>query len=333
MLKTQLDKYFQDSELQLIVKDVIGTANTVKIQADLLSAIDTYFSVSLDKMLFIESSIGVVFGFLLSDGARVVLKVFSPKLSLQYLEEMNRVQTIFSEAQFPAPAVLSSIFKWGQTHAGFYAYIEGEKEDAHQSNIRFELAKALARFSDIVDEHHLKPTDNSFHLASNKRLWPIPHNALFDLKRTTRGAGWIAEKAQKARKILNSSSFVKRLAHTDWGCKNAVFQGGCLTGIFDWDSLGAMSETEMVGRAAAQFTADWKSGIKVTPTPEEGRLFVEAYAKCRHKKWTLEEYQIISASTDYLIATIARFEHARGHKEIHPYQDLLRARKDTSFLF
>lgn len=123
------------------------------------------------------------------------------------------------------------------------------------------------------------------------------------------------------------------LAHTDWGTKNALFVDNKLVGLFDWDSLGAMSEVEMVGRAAAQFTADWEAGFKVTPTPLEGRLFVKAYEKYRDKKFSKNEYKIISAAADYLITIIARFEHAGKNIATHPYQDLLSACGKKSFLF
>lgn len=170
-------------------------------------------------------------------------------------------------------------------------------------------------------------------MAGNNRLWPIPHNILFDLEKSARGAGWIAEKARRAKRILATDKAIKKLAHTDWGVKNAIFDQGQLKGIFDWDSLGAMSEPEMVGRAAAQFTADWESPFKITPTPEESRQFIKFYEEAKGKRFTPQEYKIISASADYLIAIIARFEHAGNNPVIHPYQDLLHDCGDNSFLF
>jgi hypothetical protein len=99
-----------------------------------------------------------------------------------------------------------------------------------------------------------------------------------------------------------------------------------------WDSLGTMSECQMVGQAAAQFTADWESGFKITPSPLEGQEFVKAYEHFRQLRFSDEEYKIISAACDHLIATIARFEHAGGGKE-HPYQDLLKECGVKSFLY
>ncbi|MBD1848238.1 hypothetical protein H6F89_33805 [Cyanobacteria bacterium FACHB-63] len=36
--------------------------------------------------------------------------------------------------------------------------------------------------------------------------------------------------------------------------------------VYDWDSLCAASEAEMVGRAAAQFTAQWDIPAPLTPS-------------------------------------------------------------------
>ena len=191
----------------------------------------------------------------------------------------------------------------------------------------------MADFIRIVDKYNLQPLANFFQQAANKRLWPLPHNVLFNLEKSYRGAGWIAKKAAIAKKIVAQGNFKKILAHTDWGTKNSIFSNKKLIGIFDWDSLGSMSEPEMVGRAAAQFTADWESGYMITPSPEEGRLFVKEYQYYRGKKFTEEEYKIISSSADYLIGIISRFEHAGNNPEIHPYQDLLRMCGKNSFLF
>lgn len=332
MLADYLKLYFKDQELRDIFKDVIGTDQPKEIQPLLDKQTRKYLNSSIKDILFIQSSIGVVFGFLLENNQKITLKVYSPKLSESYLNEMNYAQDIFYKENFPAPQVLTPIFTFGNTHAGIYQLIDGEKEDGHKAVIRSELAKYLAEFIKIVDKHKIQPMKNFFQQAA-KRLWPIPHNVLFNLEKSSKGAGWIAKKALQAKKIIANKNFKKILAHTDWGVKNSIFQNNKLAGIFDWDSLGAMSEAEMVGRAAAQFTADWDSEYKITPSPQEGRLFVEEYQKYRGKKFTTDEYEIISASADYLISIISRFEHAGNNPKVHPYQDLLKICEQKSFLF
>lgn len=332
MIKHFLEDYFLDKDLKQIFKGVLGITDIDALEILISDSITPYIKSSIEKVLFIQSSIGVVFGFSLRNQENIVLKIYSPKISKEYLDKMNQVQELLSCENYPIPKVLSPIFQIGTTHAGLYSWIDGAKADAHKPDIREELAKHLAWFTTLVQKHQLKPLTNFFQQNSRKKLWPITHNSMFDFKKSTKGAGWIARKALCARKILNQSTLKPMLAHLDWGVKNASFKNSTLVGVFDWDSLGSMSELEMLGRACSQFTADWEFGLKITPSPIEAQLFIESYEKHRSKKFTLDEKIIISASADYHIATIARFEHAGPQSDIHPYQDLLRACGEKSFL-
>lgn len=331
-ISTQIQICFQDLDQKNIVTDILGCDIPEKIENLILTAVKPYLTSNIKKLLFIEPSAGVVFAFLLASGRKIVLKIFNRNTTYSYLERMNNIQSIFYGAGFPAPEVLSPIFKFNISHAGLYSFIEGHKENAHLPNIRAELAKYLAKFSELVDRYQFELLYTFMQLSAKGKLWPDPHNVLFDLKKSQRGAGWIAKKAREAKKILSASPYPKRLAHTDWDVKNTLFKDEKLVGVFDWDSLGTLSEPEMVGRAASQFTADWESGNKVTPMPEEGREFVAAYEKYRGRKFSPKEYKVISASADYLIALIARFEHAGSQPTVHPYQDLLKECGNKSFL-
>lgn len=335
IFKDFLIPYFkEDIELKNIVSDILGTADSKKIENLIYESISTHSKYEIEKILFLAPSAGVVFGFLLKSGKKIVLKIYNRRNSRSYLQEMNRIQQIFVDENFPAPHILSPIFSFHDTHAGIYSLIEGEKENSHDPIIRIELAKYLAKFSEIVDKHQFKPILTFMQESMKGKLWPIPHNVLFDFKKTSRGAGWITQKAITAKKILNVYKFPKKLAYTDWDVKNTIFKNKKLVGVFDWDALGSMSESEMVGRAAAQFTADWESGNKVTPTPSEARAFVKSYEEFRGRSFTRDEYTAVSASADYLIALISRFEHSGENASTnHPFQDLLRECNGKSFLF
>jgi hypothetical protein len=324
----------QDIDIKNIVNDILGTTDPHQI-ADLISQyISPYIKRDIEKILFLALSAGAVFGFLLTSGEKIVLKIYNKRNSLFYLEEMNRIQQIFVNENYPAPRILSPIFKFHNTHAGLYNYIAGVKENAHDPIIRTELAKYLAKFSEIVDKYQFKPI-KTFMQESMKggKIWPIPHNVMFDFKKTSRGAGWISKHAKNAKKGINKYKFSERLAYTDWDVKNTIFKNKQLVGVFDWDAVGSMSEQEMVGRAAAQFTADWESGNKVTPTPHEGREFVKSYEKFGGRSFDSDEYVVVSASADYLIALISRFEHSGPDSSKKPFQDLLKECNGKSFLF
>ncbi len=328
-----LESYFQDVDLKNIVMDIIGTADPKTIIALINKFALPYCDSRIEKIIFLEPSAGAVFGFQLESGRKVILKIFNKNITHDYLIKMNQIQAIFCDEKYPAPRVLSPIFQFNQRFAGLYELIEGNKENAHESDIRDELAKYLARFCEIVDKHQFNPLYTFMQVSMKDKLWPTPHNILFDLEKTAQGAEWIDDIAVKAREVLSKQIFKPQLAYTDWSVKNTIYKNKKLVGVFDWDALGCMSESEMVGSACAQFTADWESGNKVTPMPEEGRLFVRAYEFYRGKTFNEEEYRVISASADYLIALISRFEHAGDDPINHPYQDLLIECSDKGFLF
>jgi hypothetical protein len=328
-----LENYFQDADLKNIVTDIIGTSDPKAVISFINEFAAPHCDSKIEKILFLEPSAGAVFGFLLASGKKVILKLFNKNISHDYLLQMNDIQKIFYEEKYPAPAVLSPIFQFNRGYAGFYEFIEGNKENAHKSEIRDELALHLAKFSDIIDKHRFLPMNTFMQESIKNKLWPTPHNVLFDLEKTTQGAEWIDSKAKVAKQILDEQKFQKKLAYTDWSVKNTIYKDRKLIGVFDWDALGCMSEPEMVGSAAAQFTADWESGNKVTPTPDEARSFVKSYEKYRGRVFTKDELKIASASSDYLIALISRFEHAGGDPHNHPYQDLLKKCCGKSFLF
>lgn len=322
-----------DIDIKNIVQDILGTTHPDKIAELIQKTISPYIQEDIQKILFVAPCIGIVFGFLLQSGEKIILKIYNRENSRAYLEEMNRIQNIFVSENYPAPRILSPILDFHNTHAGLYSFLEGERENAHEPAIRIELAKYLAKFSEIVDKHQFIPIKTFMQKSMQGKLWPIPHNVMFDFKKTTRGAGWIAEHARQAKKIINKSHFPQRLAHCDWDVKNTIFKDKKLIGVFDWDSLGSMSEPEMVGHTACQFTADWESENKVTPTPEEGREFVKSYEEFRGRKFNPDEYKVASAAADFAIALISRFEHSGPDSSNHPFQDLLKACNGKSFLF
>jgi hypothetical protein len=323
----------EDIDIRNIVHDILGTTDPHKISELINQTVSPYLKNDIEKILFLEPCIGAVFGFLLTSGQKIILKIYNRKNTCAYLDEMNRIQQIFVNENYPAPKPLSPIFTFYNTHAGLYGFIEGKKENSHNPAIRAELAKYLAKFTEIVKKHQFKPIKTFMQESMQGKLWPVPHNVMFDLNKTSRGAGWIANHAKQARKIINTYNFPHQLAHCDWDVKNTIFKDNKLVGVFDWDSLGSMSEPEMVGRAASQFTADWESGNKVTPTPDEGRAFVAEYESHRGNSFTPDEYKVVSASADYLIALISRFEHSGTNASVHPFQDLLKECYGKSFLF
>ena len=101
-------------------------------------------------------------------------------------------------------------------------------------------------------------------------------------------------------------------AHMDWGSKNARFVRDTVCAVFDWDSLCQASKAEMVGRAAAQFTAQWDLPASLVPSPFETLAFVEEYERAAGRRFSRAEWPVIIASAEYLTAQIARLEAAHA---------------------
>ncbi|HSX19691.1 MAG TPA: phosphotransferase [Gammaproteobacteria bacterium] len=334
MIANHLCNYFKDLEDKAIFASVLGTDDVQAVESEILQLVKKQFKQDIKKVLFLIGSIGVVFGFELADGNKIVLKIFSQKITKQYLDEMHHVLQVLHAEQFPAPDALSDIFPIFDTYACFYNYISGEHPDAHRPEISRELAKYLAKFVVVVEKHDLKPMFNFVQQNSKDSFWAEPHNVLFDFAKTHAGSEWIEDKARKAREVLKQQTGTKMLAHIDWRVENSYFVDDKLVAVFDWDSLGSMSELELVGRIAAQFASNFgRSNYKSTPTPEEGRAFVAEYELYRNKKFNEQELTIISAAADDHVAYIARLEHALDMHKTGQFQLLLRELGDKSFLF
>jgi hypothetical protein len=114
--------------------------------------------------------------------------------------------------------------------------------------------------------------------------------------------------------------------HSDWGVKNARFRGDVICAVYDWDSLVAGSEAEMVGRASIQFTAQWDFPSKLTPDAAEEAAFVADYELARARPFSAVERRVVEAAATYSIAQIARLELAAGIERDDGFAAMLRAR-------
>jgi hypothetical protein len=180
----------------------------------------------------------------------------------------------------------------------FHELIEGEVEDARRPEIRDALAE-VARLGATIDPAGLPVADTPV-----EALWPVPHRVTIDYGRP--GGEWIDERALAARAVIADAALPLRPAHSDFSTKNVLFGGGRVRGVIDWDSLVAASEAEMVGRAAATFTAGWGRGCRVSPTPDEATAFVRAVEAARGRRYDELERWVINASADYITAMVAR---------------------------
>jgi hypothetical protein len=271
---------------------------------------------------FAGKSVGAVFGLVLADGAAVVLKLLPPTFAGSELRAIERCVAQLVAVGFPMPRPLGPLFPAGAGWAGFSELVDGSVLDAHEPAVRCTLAELLAELARLA----LDPRDLPIAATRRTTLWAAPHRLGLDYARP--GGAWIDARAEAAQQIARAAALREIAAHSDWGTKNALFRDGRLCAILDWDSLECASEAEMVGRAAAEFTAQWEFPAALAPTREEATAFVREYEAARGRALTANERAVANAAADYLVAQIARQELGADGE----YQRLLRATQDAPLI-
>lgn len=311
-----------DADTRRLARGALGSANPAD-HARLLERIAAeYLDSPAVRALFAEYSLGAVFGVRLSDGRDVVLKIYRAERSAAYLRAMQSVQGHVHSVGYPAPRPLSPVFRIGRRYASFQEYVAGNAANGHDTSVRTQLAHALADLVRVTDSL-AQPVFNPRPRRHPRHVWPTPHQRFFNLRGSTRGAGWLVPRIQRARRILNQATERPVLGHDDWSVRNTRFRRGRLVAVFDWDSLQNMDEAVLVGKAATTFTATWYIKCRVTPTPNEARAFVAAYEARRGHRFSRYDRTRIGAAADFAAAYTARLEHSLGKPKTEGYQALL----------
>ncbi len=303
---------FASREGRLLALSILGTADEVRIVGDLDSFCTARLGSGVKEAFFCELSVGAAFGLRLYDDRRVLLKVHPPDQTLRFLEAVYLVQRHLYARGFPCPEPICGPLSFARGLASVEAFVdEGEFADAHEPEIRREMAQALARVVELAGEvPDVEGLLQAWKLPPDHGLWPVPHNALFDFEATVAGAEWIDEIAGKAKKILDNSPGRMVVGHADWSVKHFRFKGGKVSVIYDWDSLRLDKETNLVGHTATHFPYTEYFDVPRRASPEEARYFVEGYESARGAPFSEEERAAVSAAATYGLAYTARCEHA-----------------------
>ncbi|MEO8549686.1 MAG: hypothetical protein ABI678_06925 [Kofleriaceae bacterium] len=277
---------------------------------------------------FACKSVGAVFGLTLADDSAVVLKLFPSTCDEAALRAIEACLARINQAGFPSPRPLAPLFQADQVWGAFYELIDGTVLDAHRVDVRRTLAHALAALTEIVIA--VDPTGLPTAPTRRHTLWGPPHRVGIDLGAA--GGEWIDARAAAAQHVVRESALPLIAAHLDWGTKNALFVDGKLRAILDWDSLMMATEAELVGRAAAQFTAQWAFPARLTPTRAEASAFAHEYEAARGRRFTPVEQRVANASADYLMAEIARQTFSGPDCADDEYRALLRETAATPLI-
>lgn len=300
-------------EGKILAESVLGTADPRRVASDLDAFCSSVLGSPVEGVLFCDISIGAVFGLRLGDARRVVLKAHRPAQDAGLLVSVHRVQLHLSNRGFPCPRPVLGPTPFGAGLANVDELVDaGEFADAHEPEIRREMARTLVRLVELASE---MPGEVRAPLGGRSwpkdGLWPPPHNALFDFESTAPGAEWIDEIAGEAKRIAEESAPVGTVVgHGDWSANQMRFEGSKVSVAYDWDSLRLDKETTFVGHTATHFPYTERLDIPTAPSPEEVRLFVEEYEAARVAPFSRRERAALFAAATYGLAYTARCEHA-----------------------
>lgn len=279
---------------------------------------------ALSGALFVKKSVGAVFGIVLESGEPAVLKLFNRSFQHNELSAMHHCLALAAAHGFPVPRQRSGIFEADHgVYGAFYAYLDGKHRDAHEPAVRRELARSLAELNALLaplDTAGLPPAP-----GRHDALWPPPQRIWEQRELDDEDTRFIDAHARAAQVTLKKSKLKAVASHLDWGAKNIRFHEDSVCAVYDSDSINAASEAECVGRAAAQFTAQWEIPALLTPTPQEAQAFVEEYQSAQGRRFSKAERAVAAASARYLVAQVARLELLSGVPEADNYRGLLRS--------
>jgi hypothetical protein len=293
-------------------RDVFATVDPALIAAAVDDFCAAHMGAGVGEYDFYAASVGSVHGVRLRDGRRVVVKVHRGDTDRDHLRAVQRVQQHLNNAQFPGPRPLLGPTPLARGLAVVESTLdEGIWADGHQSEVRRQMAAALARLVEICRPLAGLPGLKSIR-GSARDLWLAPHDRRFDFPGTSRGAEWIDGLACAANEQLDRlAGGPVVLGHGDFKIEHLRFRDGAVSAVYDWDSLGVGPEPVLVASAAYAFTADWsREDYQCVPTLDESLSFIADYETARGAPFTPEERQMTSAGMVSFLAYGARCEHS-----------------------
>lgn len=299
---------------------LFGTDDATEIVGLLAAFCGRSLDVGLRTVTFYKRSVGVVFGVLLNNDQRVVIKVHRPELIPDGLDGIRAVQSHLAERGLPAPKPLGGPLSLGHGIAAAEEMMDREgTSDVHDPYLRRVLVAGLCDFMEaatpMLGDVRL-PLVHPFDLPDGQ-LWPMPHDVRFDL--SLPGAEWVDELALRARSALHRYAGGMVVAHADWRIENVRLDRSGITAIYDWDSVCATPEAASVGANSATFTANWDDGpTDPYPSIEEMDAFVNEFEQTRGSAFTKEEREAAGAARIYTLAYSARCEHSDPVKNLLP---------------
>ena len=314
---------FRDRTYKADLGTLVGNRDFHQVESWVAELTQAQLGVPPSGALFAKKSVGAVFGIVLESGEPAVLKLFNKSLNHSELSAMHRCLAVAAAHGFPVARQRSEIFEAeAGVFAAFYGYLDGAHRNPHEPPVRRELARSLAELNALLEPIDARELPLS--PGRQEALWPAAQHIWEAREADDEDGQSIAAHGRAAQLALKKSKLRLVATHLDWGVKNIRFRDDAVCAVYDSDSVHAAAEAECVGRAAAQFTAQWDIPAVLTPSADEARAFVEEYQAASGRKFSRAERALAAAAARYAVAQEARLEHLSGVPEADNYRGLLR---------
>jgi aminoglycoside phosphotransferase (APT) family kinase protein len=338
-LRGRIAALLEDPLDQALARSILGTTSVEEIAARVEDYCREHLGAGVRACASFGQSVGAVFVLGLESGATVVLKAHGPDESrwgtagsLRSLGAAYRVQEEAASRGFPCASVLRAPTAWAHGCAATMSYREGGgSDDPHRPEARRAMAESGAELVRLLQDQRALP-DLPIHRLPADRLWPKPHNVLFDLDRP--GADWIDERARRARAILDAVTVEPVLIHTDVSAANVRVRGGRVVAVYDMDSVALGDEAQVLASMAVHHTYTGEEGRWTWPSRAEACAFVADYERARGAPFSLRFRERMDAAAIYALGYTARAEHSgdpRGERFEGSIRQILSAAPDRYF--
>jgi hypothetical protein len=307
-----------------VVASLLGTTDPAVVAEVLTTAVSDAVGRAVTGVRFYEPGVGIVVGLDLDGGRAVVAKLHRASfVSPERLAEVVRVQADLAAAGLPAPAPLAGPVAVGHGWLTVEELRSGAAADGYDAGVRREMATALGDFVRVARQHA-----SGSRLGSWLRppliddLWPEPHDLRFDFAGTSSGAEWIDDAARAARGVLAATSLPSVVGHLDWRVQNLGFDRGRVAAIYDWDSMGLVAESALVGVASVIHPVDWRRELPdPLPTTAQVDGFVDDYERARGAPFVDAEHEVLSAAQRWTVSYGTRCQHSDRVRGLFPGVD------------
>jgi hypothetical protein len=298
----------------LIEESVFGSGDSSEISGMVDRFCEQHLESAATECLFYRASVGCVIGLALANGKQVVLKVYQERWPKRFLDAVRTIQGHLARHGFPCaqPLLAATPLGGGRTNLVITETWRPVPGMAPIGGARARMisVEGLARQVDLCRGFGDLPGLSEHPQGEPAaELYPEPHSPLFDFAGTAEGAEWIDAFAARGREQRATDDSGLVVAHTDWCARNVRITDH-LEAVYDWDSLALVTESTAVAQAATTWTVTSEPGGSAFPPAAEIAAYLKQFQVATGRRWSREQWRAAGGAASYLLAYVARCEHA-----------------------